>query len=162
MERPPTNVSTAPQPLPLPKLISNRLSFISARPEEHNEIKKDLPTPTISEVISLICDAWEHGLNENRTFLVLMCRIRKLLDENEPYAHEKHGRFDNHWQEGTEHPQIRRPVDSKDFELDDSSTTWPESSDASSMTYSEYTVRSVTSFNERTNWLFSRNELRKR
>ena len=160
MERPRTNVSTAPQPLP--KLILNRLSFASAPPKEQDGIKKDLPTLTISELIQLICDAWEHGLNENRAFLVLMCRIKQLLDENERYAHEKHGRFDSHWQEGTEHPQIRRQVDSKDFELDDSSTTWPESSDASSMTYSEYTVRSVTSSNERTNWLFSRNELRKR
>ena len=36
--------------------------------------------------------------------MVLMCRIKKLLDENERYAHEKHGIFDSHWQEGTKHP----------------------------------------------------------
>jgi hypothetical protein len=138
--------------------FESQLSFISAPPEVHDDIEKqDLPSLSVSEIVQLICDTWERGLNDNRALRVLMGRVKKLLDESaeagtdERHAHGEHGRFDGHREEGAETPRIR--VDSENIERDVFSTTWPESSDASSMAYS-YTVTSITSFNERTNWLF--------
>ena len=113
----------------------------------------DVPTPTLPEVIQVICDSWELGLHDDTVFLALIGRIKRLLDEcimggdagerrhaiGEPY------RFDSHWQEGAEmNPGVR--VNSGETEQDDCS-------DARSMTYSAYTVRSVTSFKEQTSQL---------
>jgi hypothetical protein len=148
-------VSNALQSLKVDR--GSQLPFISAPPRETGISR--CPHAHDSRSIKLIRDAWERGLNDNRAFRVLMGRIKKLLDESaeagadEQHAHGEHGRFDSHWQEGAENLQIRQ-VDSEDIALDGSSTTWPEGSDANSMAYSEYTVRSITSFNERTNWLF--------
>jgi hypothetical protein len=80
-----------------------------------------------------------------------MYQVKKLLDEDKRYANEKHGIFDSHREESAETPRIR--VDSENIEQDGFSTMQSESSDASSMGYS-YTVRSIASFNERTNWPF--------
>jgi hypothetical protein len=55
----------------------------------------------------------------------------------------------SHRQEGGDTPQIRGYIG-----LDDPSTAWPEGSDTSSMAYSEYTVKSITSFKEQTSWFF--------
>jgi hypothetical protein len=48
-------------------------------------------------------------------------------------------------------PRVR--VNPGEMEQDNSSTTWSEGSDARSMTYSAYTVRSVTSFKKQTSQL---------
>jgi hypothetical protein len=126
----------------------------------------NVPTPTLSEVIQVIHDSWEMGLNDDMRFLVLMSRIKRLLDEGivggEAASGERRpamgareqSRFGSrwHWQEGAEmNPRVR--VNPAKMEQDNSSTTWSEGSDARSMTYSAYAVRSVTSFKEQTSQL---------
>lgn len=95
-----------------------------------------------------------------------MSRIKRLLDEciagglgeagerRHALAIGEQCRFDSHWQDdGAEiNPRVR--VNPGEMEQDNnSSTTWSESSDARSMTYSAYTGRSVTSFKEQTSRL---------
>jgi hypothetical protein len=79
-----------------------------------------------------------------------MRRIKTLLEESteaaadQRHTHGEHGRIDR--DEGAETPRIREST-----RPDDSSTTWSEVSDATSM---PYTVRSITSCNEQTRWPF--------
>ena len=125
----------------------------------------DLPAPTLAEVIQVICDSWERGLKENVPFREL---IRKLLAEAEGAGAGaggevegnvlgEHGPLDNPWQVCTQCFQAQGVVDSEDVGRGSCSSlterSW-EGSDASSTVYSEYTVRSTTSLNERTNWFF--------
>jgi hypothetical protein len=124
------------------------------------------PTPTLSEVLQVIRDSWELGLNDDTIFLVLMSRLKRLLDEcivGGEAGERRHAigelgeqcKFDSpwHWEEDAEmNPQIRVNT-GVEMEQDNSSTTWSESSDARSMTYSAYTVRSVASCKEKTSQL---------
>jgi len=126
----------------------------------------DVPTPTLSELIEVIRDSWELGLKDDMRFLVLMSGIKRLLDEcivGGEAGERRHtigelgeqNRFDSplHWQEDAEmNPRVRVNTGGE-MEQDNTSTTWSESSDARSMTYSAYTVRSVTSFKEQTSQL---------
>jgi len=140
-------------------------SFHTSDDVENPEIR-DVPTPTLSEAIQVIRDSWELGLNDNKVFLVMMSRIKRLLDEcivgGEPeeagerrHAIGQQCRFDSHhdWQEGAEMNPRVRVNPGGEMEQGSSSTTWSEGSDARSMTYSAYTVRSVTSFKEQTSQL---------
>jgi len=122
----------------------------------------DFPTPPLVEAIRLICDSWQLGINNDKRFRVLLNLMKRLLDESGAGggAGERHAigeeqyRFDVHWQGGAE----KNP---RDIEQDDSSAVWSEGSDARSMAYSAHTVRSVTSFKEKTSQLvWPRNETR--
>ena len=91
-------------------------------------------------------------------FLVLMSRMKRLLDEC--IVEGEIG--DSHGEEGAE---MKIRVDREEMEQDNSSTTLSEGSDARSMTYSEsaYTVKSVTSVKEQTSqlvWQATRREKR--
>jgi hypothetical protein len=131
---------------------------------------RDVPTPTLSELeaIQVIRDSWELGLNDDMRFLVPMSRIKRLLDEcivGGEAGERRHAigqqctRFDRHWQEGDDmNPRVRVSSPGGEMEQDNSSTTWSESSDARSMTYSAYTVRSVTSCKEQISQLVWRQD----
>ena len=148
---------------PLPKLIREVTDPFHVRSDvEKREILDvdHVPSPTLSEAIQVIRDLWEQGLNDDMVFLVLMSRMKQLLDEcivegeigERRHAIGERCRFDSHWEGGAEmNPRVR--VASNPWEQDNSSTTLSEGSDARSMTYSAYTVRSVTSFKEQTSQL---------
>ena len=137
-------------------------SFHTSDDVEKREIL-DVPTPTLSEVIQVIRDSWELGLHDDTVFLALMDRIKRLLDEcivGGEAGKRRHGeqhRFDSHWQEGAEmNPRVRVNSGEMAGEMEQDNC-----SDARSMTYSAYTVRSVTSFQEKTSQLvWPRNEKR--
>jgi hypothetical protein len=141
--------------LPLPKLIRKvTASFHTSDDLENREIL-NVPTPTLSEVIQVIRDSWELGLNDDIVFLVLVNRIKRLLDGCivGGEAGERRHATGEHWQEGGEEMSPRVRVNPGEMEHDNSSTAWSDGSDARSMTYSAYTVRSVTSFKEQTSQL---------
>ena len=161
-----TIVSIAFQPLP--RLIKeSQISFHRSDDVEKREIF-DFPTgtPTLSEVIQVIHDSWELGLNDDLRFLDLMGRIKGLVDERivggevgERHPIGEQCRFDSHWQGGAEMKPRVQVNPGGEMEQDNSSTTWSEGSDARSMTHSAYTVRSVTSWKEQTSQrLWPRNE----
>lgn len=146
---------------PLPKLIRRVIASFHTSDDIENREILNVPTPTLSEVIQVIRDSWEQGLNDDMVFLALVNRIKRLLDGcivggeagERRHATGEQYRFDGHWQEGDAEMNPRVRVNPGEMEQDNSSTAWSEGSDARSMTYSAYTVRSVTSFKEQTSQL---------
>lgn len=73
--------------------------------------------------------------------------------EAEERQHAIGEQFRFYWEEGAGGMNSRVRLIPGEMEQDNPSTTWSENSDARSMTYSAYTVRSVTSFKEQTSHL---------
>ncbi|KAH9953484.1 hypothetical protein BC827DRAFT_132741 [Russula dissimulans] len=131
----------------------------------------DLPVTNLrlADVIQLILTSWRYGLEDTVPFQVQINRIKKLLVEKIAGAGgdgearrnmlrelraartgSDSGRGAN---DDDESIQIHVEQDSVlERDVDSLSYTAPESSDASSMICSLYTVKSITSVNERTNW----------
>jgi len=109
----------------------------------------DLPPLTLDEVLQLICECWERGLKDSMRFRVLIGRMKNLLAEGAGGEVAERKAL-----EDAERIQIM--VDSDDREdHHSSSTSWgPSCSDARSMADSEYTVKSIRSFKERTSYFF--------
>jgi len=145
----------------------------------------NLPMPTLPDAIQLMLTTWRYGLEDTVPFRVLINRINKLLAENELGAggdgeakrstlveelagtgFDSGGRRQEENNDSDSDPNLdAQSVEihiEQDLEGDACSLpdTAPEGSDASSMIYSLYTVKSVTSINERTNWFWPPRERR--
>jgi hypothetical protein len=109
----------------------------------------NISTLTLHEVLQFICEAWERGLKDSPRFRDLMNRLKELLAEGS-------GREVTERKALEDAERIRILVDSEPDREDGDSTSisWGGSSDASSMADSEYTVRSIRSFKERTSYFF--------
>ena len=111
----------------------------------------DISSLTLDEVLQFICEAWERGLKDSPRFrdLPVMNRLKELLSEGA-------GRQVTERKALEDAERIRILVDSESDREDGCSTSisWGGSSDASSMADSEYTVRSIRSFKERTSYFF--------
>jgi hypothetical protein len=109
-------------------------------PPETQEEDLDLSPLPLDEVVQLICEFWERGLKDSMSFRILLSQMKELLAEG---AERKA-------LEDAEH--IQTLVESGREE--DRRSSWGGFSDAISMVDSEYTVRSIRSFKERTNYFF--------
>lgn len=118
-----------------------------ASPESQVEEVVDLPPLPLDEVVQLICESWERGLKDSMRFRVLLSRMKKLLAEGaDGEVAERKALEDAE--------RIQTLVDS-DREEEDRWPSWRRGcSDAISMVDSEYTVKSVKSFKERTSYFF--------
>jgi hypothetical protein len=100
----------------------------------------------LDEVIQLVRDTWERGLRNSVPLGILISQMKSLL------AADAHGEAD-----GTEHEDFDcvKTLVYSDSEDTASLTSYEGISDAiSSVVSVDYAVRSVTSFKERTNWLY--------
>jgi len=111
----------------------------------------DLPPLTLDEVAQLICECWERGLKDSMRFRVLIGRMKKLLAEGTGAGGEV---AERKALEDAERIQVLVDSDREDLRRWTSSTSWGGCSDARSMAGSEYTVRSIRSFKERTSYFF--------
>ena len=140
---------------------------------------QDLPMPTLADVIQLMLTLWQYGLEDSVPFRVQINRIKDLLVEKAARAEgdgevkrstleepANTGSDDGGWRwqganndTDAESVQIRIEPDSEG-EVCSSSYPAQEGSDVSSIISSLYTVKSVTSINERTNWFWPPREKR--
>ena len=119
----------------------------NASPPETQEEGVDLPPLPLDEVVQLICESWERGFKDRR-FWVLLSRMKKLLAEGAGGEVAERKAL-----EDAERIQTLVESDS-DREVEDRRSSWVGRSDAISMVDSEYTVKSVRSFKERTSYFF--------
>ena len=113
-------------------------------PPETQEEAIDLSPPPLDEVVQLICESWERGFKDRR-FLVLLSRMKKLLAEGAGGEVAERKALEDA-------ERIQTLVESDREE--DRWSSWRGCSDAISMVDSEYTVKSVKSFKERTSYFF--------
>jgi hypothetical protein len=115
-----------------------------------NLIQEDVPLPSLAEIIALISDSWECGLQENMHFRELISQIQTLVLE---HTGEVTKCTRGEGQGGSlgrgQGEEAHRPEDDEETELECSLPESSEGSDAGSTVWSEYTVKSVTSYNER-------------
>jgi len=104
---------------------------------------------TLDEVVQDICESWERGLKDSTRFQVLINRLKTLLAEGAGREVAERKAL-----EDAERIQILVDSSSDREDGDPTSISWGGSSDASSMVDSEYTVRSIRSFKERTSYFF--------
>ena len=119
----------------------------NASPPKTQEEEVDLPPLPLDEVVQLICESWERGFKDRR-FWVLLSRMKKLLAEGAGGEVAERKAL-----EDAERIQTLVESDS-DREVEDRRSSWVGRSDAISMVDSEYTVKSVRSFKERTSYFF--------
>jgi hypothetical protein len=140
---------------PIPQSVSISHSHIISIPpykSEHNydierqEKSPDSPGLTLDEVLQLIRNLWEVGLTDSVPFLVLISQLRSLV------AASAEGDSNKNELEDVDCDRTlvnRDPEDARPFRA----CCEPCSEGNSSVDPSEYTVRSIMSFKERTNWL---------
>jgi len=107
----------------------------------------DITSFTLDEVLQVICESWERGLKDSTRFQVLINRMKKLLAEGA-------GREVAERKALEDAERVQMMVDSDREDGGSPSISWGGSSDASSTADSEYTVRSIRSFKERTSYFF--------
>lgn len=116
-------------------------------------LREDVPPPSLCEVITFISDSWEYGLQENAR--ELLGQVQKLILERAAGGakkspctvageHADRLLLESHASvHGAEEPHQSE----EENECDAGSTVWSDL---------EYTVRSVRSIKERTQWFFRR------
>ena len=114
-------------------------------PPETQEDDLELTPHTLDEVVQLICESWERGINDSMQFRVLLSQMSELLAGGA----------------GGEVAESKAPEDAKRIQTlvdsdreEDRWYSWGKCSDAISTVDSEYTVKSVKSFKERTSCFF--------
>jgi len=136
--------------------------------------------PTLADAIQLMLTSWQYGLEDSVPFRVQINRIKNLLIEKAARAggdgEVKRNMFGELASTGFDRGcQRQGENDDTDIEsiqihiepeLEGDVCSWsytaPEGSDVSSIINSLYTVKSVTSLNERTNWFFPPRDRRTR
>ena len=113
---------------------------------ETQEQDLELTPRTLDEVVQLICEFWERGIKDSMRFRVLLSQMSELLAEGAGGEVSERKALENA-------ERIQTLVDS-DREEEDRWSSWGRCSDAISMVDSEYTVKSVKSFKERTSCFF--------
>jgi hypothetical protein len=110
----------------------------------------------LDEVIQLVRELWERGLNDSVPLLVLVNQLKSLL------AVDAEGEADRNEPEGFDCLQtlVNPEPDSEDVDSSVPVVSREGSSDTGTMDSSKYTVKSITSFKERTSWLYPPREMR--
>lgn len=105
------------------------------------------PGVALDEVVQLVRDSWERGLKDSAPFLVLISQLKSLL------AVGAEGEADRSESEDFDCVQTLVSADSED--AGSILASCEGASDAiSSVGSVDYSVRSVASFKERTNWYY--------
>jgi len=115
--------------------------------ETQEKVLDPPPGVALDEVIQLVRDLWERGLNDSVPVLVLVSQLKSLL------AVRAEGEADRNEPEDFDCLQTLVDLDSED--AGSFLASCEGVSDAiSSVESVDYSVRSVTSFKERTNWYY--------
>jgi hypothetical protein len=136
-------------------------SFTSSKAEHDDDVELqekilDLPV-ALDEVIQLVRDLWERGLNDSVPLPVLVNQLKSLL------AVDAEGEADRNEPEGFDCLQtlVNPEPDSEDVDSSVPVVSREGSSDTGTMDSSKYTVKSITSFKERTSWLYPPREMKR-
>lgn len=137
---------------PLLKLFGTSSDSFHRRDDDEKretlDIPTPVPTPTLPEVMQVIRESWEVGLNDKTLFLFLglVDLMKRQLDEGAEAGERRHAIeqciFNDHRKGDAEMNSQVRVIPQQD----NSSTMWSEGTDASSA----YTVKTVTSFKDQT------------
>jgi hypothetical protein len=128
--------------LPLSKAERGGHSPPKTQVEDLDLFPQALP---LDEVVQLICEFWERGLKDSMSFRVLLSQMKELLAEGAGGEVAERKALEDA-------ERIQTLVESDREE--DRRSSRVGCSDVISMVDSEYTVKSVRSFKERTSYFF--------